>query len=168
MRCERKFGNVLLWLVALALILASGCIDPKDRRPGLRLTGDVVEEAIDDWTFSAAYPEIYLETKTWYWMPHSVTTVCAGVGDKLYVPSLYYEGGEWPDKYWNANAASDPRVRLQIGEKLYLRKAVVVDDSIELKTALTALSAKYPFWSKLLQKPVSERPDMAIIRMDPR
>ena len=167
MRCGMKLGNLLLLLGALSLVLASGCLDPKDRRPGLRLSGDVVEQAISDWSFSDAFPEIYLETKTWYLVPHSVTTVCAGIGDKLYVPSLYYAGGEWPDKYWNANADSDPRVRLEIGEKIYLREAVVVEDTEEFEAALAALSVKYPFWRDLLSKPESERPDMAIIRMDP-
>jgi hypothetical protein len=41
--------------------------------------------------------------------------VYAAVGDKLYVPTLYYQGGEWPDKVWNANVEDDPHVRLQIG-----------------------------------------------------
>ncbi len=159
-------GKLLLWPAALSLVFASGCLDPKDRRPGLRLSGDVVEEPISDWSFSDASPEIYLETKTWYGVPHSVTTVCAGIGEKLYVPSLYYEGGEWPAKYWNSNAASDPRVRLEIAGKIYPREAVLVEDPIELKAALAAFAAKYPFWQDLLSKPESERPDMAIIRLD--
>jgi hypothetical protein len=162
-----KLSSPLAWLAALLLVFASGCLDPKDRRPGLRLDGDVVEETISDWSFSDAFPEIYLETKTWYGVPHSVTTVCAGIDEKLYVPSLYYEGGEWPDKYWNANADSDPRVRLEIGGKIYPREAVVVTDPDEFEAALAALAVKYPFWQDLLSKPESERPDMAIIRMDP-
>ena len=31
-----------------------------------------------------------------------------------------------------------------------------------------ALAAKYPFWQELLSKPESQRPDMALVRMDPR
>jgi len=155
-------------LIILLVAFASGCLDPKDRRPGLGLSGELVDEPINDWSFSDQYPLIYLETQTWYLIPHSVTTVCAGLGEKLYVPSIYYEGGEWPDKYWNSNVSSDPRVRLKMGDKIYERKAVVVEDPVEFQTALRALAAKYPFWQEVLAKPESERPDMAIVRMDPR
>ena len=155
-------------LAALLVAFATGCMDPKDRRPGLRLRGEVVSEAIDDWSFSDEHQEIFLETQTWYRVPHSVTTVCAGVGEKLYVPTVYFDGGEWPDKFWNSNVDSDPSVRLEIGEKIYLRDAVVVEDPAEVQLALQALAAKYPFWKEQLSKPQSERPDMAMVRMDPR
>jgi hypothetical protein len=158
----------LLGLVTLLVLTATGCLDPKDRRPGLGLSGEVVSDAISDWSFSDDHPEIFLETKTWYMIPHSVTTVCAAVGDKLYVPTLYYQGGEWPDKVWNANVEADPRVRLQIGDKIYEREARVVEDPAEIQIALDALAAKYPFWREQLSKPESERPDMAMVRMDPR
>jgi hypothetical protein len=155
-------------LVALLVVVSTGCMDPEDRRPGLRLSGELVNEAINDWSFSDAYQEIYLETQTWYMIPHSVTTVCAGVGEKLYVPTIYFEGGEWPDKFWNSNVNSDPRVRLEMGGKIYEREAVVVDDPTEIQVALRALAAKYPFWQEQLSKPENERPDMAMVRMDPR
>ena len=155
-------------LVALLVVVATGCMDPKDRRPGLRLSGELVNEAINDWSFSDEYQEIYLETQTWYMIPHSVTTVCAGVGEKLYVPTIYVEGGEWPDKAWNSNVDSDPRVRLEMGGKIYEREAVVVEDPVEFQTALQALAAKYPLWKEMLAKPESERPDMSVVRMDPR
>lgn len=155
------------WLAVVLVVSASGCVDPKDRRPGFFLTGEEVTEAIDDWSFSDEFQEIYLETKTWYFVPHSVTTVCAAIGEKLYVPSAYYRGGEWPNKFWNSNVASDPRVRLEIGGKIYAREAVVVDDPVEFRAALQALAAKYPIWQSVVSKPESERFDMAIVRMDP-
>jgi hypothetical protein len=158
--------------VGLAVLLlayaSSGCMDPKDRRPGLALSGEVASEPINDWSFSDEHQQIYLETQTWYLIPHSVTVVCAGLGEKLYVPSIYYGGGEWPDKYWNSNVSSDPRVRLEMNGKIYERKAVVVEDPMEFQAALQALAAKYPFWQEMLAKPESERPDMSVVRMDPR
>lgn len=157
-----------LGLVVLIALLSTGCLDPKDRRPGLALRGEVVDEAIDDWSFSDGFQEIHLETATWYFVPHSVTTVCAGIGDKLYVPSIYYAGGRWPNKYWNRNVESDPNVRLEMGDKIYERRAVVVEDPQEFQAGLQALAAKYPFWQDLLSKPESDRPDMALVRMDPR
>lgn len=163
--------NIRIIPIAFAVLLialAAGCINPKDRRPGLRLSGEVVSEPISDWSFANEYPLIHLETNTWYLIPHSVTTVSAGLGGKLYVPSIYYAGGEWPDKYWNSNAASDPRVRLEMGDKIYEREAVLVEDPEERQAAVRALVAKYPLWSEMQAKPESERPDFAIIRMDPR
>jgi hypothetical protein len=156
--------GLAIWL----LLSATGCIDPKDRRPGLFLRGEVVADAVDDWSFSDPFSEVYLETATWYVVPHSVTTVCAGIGNKLYVPSLYYAGGQWPNKYWNNNVVSNPNVRIEIGGKLYERKAVAVEDPEEFQAAMQALAAKYPFWSEMLEKPESERPDMAMVRLDPR
>jgi hypothetical protein len=163
-----KLRTFQVGLAALLVVYISGCMDPKDRRPGLGLSGEVVNEPINDWSFSDEYQQIYLETQTWYLIPHSVTVVCAGLGEKLYVPSIYYEGGEWPDKYWNSNVSSDPRVRLEMGGKIYEREAAVVEDPVEFQTALQALAAKYPFWQEMLAKPESERPDMSVVRMDPR
>jgi len=163
---KNRIGR-LAFVLSIATLMV-GCLDPKDRRPGLLLRGEVVEAAVDDWTFSDEFREIYLETATWYFVPHSVTTVCAGIGDRLYVPSLYYAGGQWPNKVWNDNVVADPNVRLEMGEKIYERRAVVVEDPQEFQAALQALAAKYPFWREMLSKSESDRPDMAIVRMDPR
>jgi hypothetical protein len=159
---------IQIGLGLLLLGIWTGCVDPVDRRPGLRLSGEIASEAITDWSFSDEFQEIYLETQTWYMIPHSVTTVCAALGDKLYVPTIYFEGGKWPDKYWNSNVDSEPFVRLEMGDKIYPLKASVIEDPREVQVALQALAAKYPFWRDLLSKPESERPDMALLRMDPR
>jgi hypothetical protein len=163
-----KYRAFQVGLAALLVVFAFGCMDPKDRRPGLSLSGEVVNDPINDWSFADEIQQIYLETQTWYLIPHSVTTVCAGLGEKLYVPSIYYGGGQWPDKYWNSNVSSDPQVRLEMDGKIYEREAVVVEDPAEFQTALQALAAKYPFWQEVLAKPESERPDMSLVRMDPR
>lgn len=162
-----KKRTLAVVLVCLVTLIVAGCVDPKDRRPGLRLSGESVTASVTDWSFSESFEEIQLETKTWYLVPHSVTTVCASIGDKLYVPSVYFEGGEWPDKHWNRNVESDARVRLRIGGKLYERNAVVIEDPEEVNAAVSALAAKYPFWRDQLAKPKAERFDRAIIRMDP-
>jgi hypothetical protein len=163
-----KNQRSLIWLVVLMVACASGCWNPKDRRPGLFLRGSVVEEPVADWSFSDEFQEIYLETRTWYLVRHSVTTVCAHVGTNLYIPSLYYAGGEWPNKFWNSNVESDPRIRLGIGGKIYRGEARVVKDPAESRAAIQALAAKYPFWRDLVSKPASEQPDMAMVRVDSR
>ena len=151
-----------------ALCLALGCA-PHDERPGLWLPGELATEPVDDWSFTDGAKEIFVETHTWYGIPHSVTTVCAAEGGVLWVPSVYFEGGEFPDaRFWNRNVVRDPRVRLGIDGRLYERRAVLVTDPAERERALAALARKYPFWSELAAKPEAERPKVYFLRMDPR
>lgn len=155
--------------VALAFALAlTGCIDPKERRPGLWLSGEVETAPVTDWSFTGDQPEIFLETRTWYGLRHSVTVVCAAHNGALYVPSLYYGGGEFPEKrHWHRNVARDPRVRLEIDGRLYERRAVLVTDPAEWNAVLAAFGQKFPFWKELTEKPEAERPKLIFMRMDP-
>jgi hypothetical protein len=163
---RRGIRSVALWLCA---VLWLGACGPQDRRPGLWLSGETVEAPVTDWSFTDAVPEIFLETRTWYGVPHSVTVVCVGQGDRLYVPSVYRERGEFPsERYWNRNVVRDPRVRLQIGDSIYERKAVLVTDDAEWQSVLDAFARKSPFWKELAAQPESERPKLHFLRMDPR
>ena len=160
-------------LLPVAAALAAGAAlvvacSPHDRRPGTWLSGELVEEPVGDWSFTDDVQEIFVETRTWYGIPHSVTTVCASDGASLYVPSVYFEGGEFPDaRFWNRNVVRDPRVRLQIDGRLYEAQAVVVESAAEREAALAAFARKYPFWQELAAKPESERPKVYFFRMDP-
>ena len=155
--------------VALACVLVvSGCVDPVDRRPGLWLSGEVETAPVTDWSFTEGQREIFLETRTWYGIRHSVTVVCAVHNGALYVPSIYYDGGEYPDaRHWHRNVARDPRVRLEIGDRLYERRAVLVTDPAEWSAVLAAFAQKMPFWRELADKPEAERPKLIFMRMDP-
>ncbi len=51
----------------------AGCIDPADQRPGLRLSGGVIEEFPAGWSFTDEYREIAIEVSTPYLLPHPVT-----------------------------------------------------------------------------------------------
>jgi hypothetical protein len=154
---------------ALLVLIVLGCVPPKDRRPGLRLSGEVVSEPVADWSFSESVQEIFVETRTWYRIPHSVTTVCAVHGGSLYVPSLYRARGDFPqEKFWNRNIARDPRVRLKIGDKIYLGNAVLVTDALEAQQLSDAFARKYANWREMLAAPQSERPKIYYIRMEPR
>ena len=167
------FSLLRLGLLPVAAALVAGAAlvvacSPHDRRPGTWLSGELVEEPVGDWSFTDEVQEIFVETRTWYGIPHSVTTVCAADGASLYVPSVYFEEGEFPDaRFWNRNVVRDPRVRLQIGERLYEAQAVLVEGAAERQTALAAFARKYPFWQELAAKPESERPRVYFFRMDP-
>ena len=154
-------------LLVLTLLVV-GC-EPHDRRPGLWLSGEVVKGPVSDWSFTDPINEIFVETRTWYGIPHSVTVTCVGIGDELYVPSVYRGRGEFPsERHWNRNVVRDPRVRLKIDGKIYERKAVLVTDPAEWQAVLDAFVRKSPFWKDLASKPESERPKLYYLRMDPR
>jgi hypothetical protein len=153
----------------LAALLALAACEPRDRRPGQWLRGERVDGPVTDWSFSDSVPEIFVETRTWYGVPHSVTTVCAALGSELYVPSLYPEGEGFPDgKFWTRNVARDPRVRLGIAGSIYEREAVLVEDPAEYERALDAFARKYPFWRDLARTPADERPNLVLLRMQAR
>ena len=85
------------------------------------------------------------------------------------MPSVYFEGGEFPDaRFWNRNVVRDPRVRLKIGERIYERQAVLVEDPVEWNAVLEAFGRKSPFWKDLAGKPESERPKIIFLQMTPR
>src|SRR5437867_12054495 len=59
--------GALLACVAVALVtLRIVGLDPKDRRPGLWLTGDLVTTPVTDWSFTDKYPTIFVQTRSWY------------------------------------------------------------------------------------------------------
>ncbi len=152
----------------LSLILLASC-EPQDRRPGFWLSGELVETPVTDWSFTDEISEIFVETRPGYGIPHSVTTVCVAHNGTLYVPSVYFEGGEFPDaRIWNRNVVRDPRVRLKIGERIFEREAVLVEDPAEWNEVLDAFARKSSFWKDLAEKPESDRPKIIFFRMDRR
>ncbi len=120
------------------LVWTSACIEPVDRRPGTWLSGEIATQAVDDWSFTDAHREILIETRTLYWIPHSVTIVCAAKDGKLYV------GARNPDgKRWVANVDRDPEVRLKIGDRVYEQRLVPVESADVREAVLSTYSAKY-------------------------
>ncbi len=159
-------GLLRISAIGLLLLFAAGC-EPKERRPGLWLSGEVVQ-APDDWSFVADYPEIFVETHPWYGIPFSVTTVIGTRNGKLYVPSIYDGEKAFPgNKYWNSVIADNPDVRLKIGDRLYEMRATWVRDLAEYREGALALADKYDSWARWVQDEDSA-PTFVIIRMDPR
>lgn len=143
----------------LLLALAIGCVDPKDRRPGLRLSGEVVTEAVEDWSFTDPHGEIFVETRTWYGIPHSVTIVCASLDGRLYI------GARRPrEKRWVAYVARDPNVRLEIADRIYDGRLERVEDPGEYEAVYRAFARKYGRGIA----PPSERPERWYFRVLPR
>ena len=139
-------GSVLVVGLVLAIVVLRVVgLDPKERRPGLWLSGDVVSAPVTDWSFTDKYPTISVETRTWYGIPHSVTASCVSHDGRLYLTSVYREGAQFPgDKFWNRNIVRDPHVRLKIGDQLYDRSLSVVTDAAERQAVLQTKQKKYP------------------------
>jgi hypothetical protein len=164
--------KVLLGFFCVAVAVGVGAawfgVDPKDRRPGLWLSGKEVAQLPADWSFTEAHPEVWLETRPWYGIPHSVTTVVAAGDGVLYVPSIYSQPGPFPGtKYWNRIVAANPEVRLKVGDELYPMRIDPIMDPAEYGRAFAALASKYPFWEEALENP-RKRPPMALLRLQPR
>jgi hypothetical protein len=125
-------------LAVSALLCLASCIDPADRRPGLRLSGEVVEEGASDWSFTDAHREIAIETSSPWLLPHSVTIFCAAKDGRFFVAARNPDGKRWVD-----NVDRDPDVRLEIGGRVYEQRLVALKDPRDIATAQDAFTAKY-------------------------
>ena len=134
-----KFARVAASVVAAVLMIACSVM-PNNERPGLRLPGEVVPSPVDDWSFTEDSEEIFIETATWYGIPHSVTAWCLTVGDDLYVSADYAD-----EKRWVANVARNPNVRLWIKGKVYEQKLVPVTDPTLIAAIDSGWARKYEY-----------------------
>ncbi len=106
-------------------------------RPGLWLKGEVVTTPVTDWSFVEKVPHpgrslntVLVETRTPYFIPHSVRTMPTVRNGELFIRSHQDRMDvQFPhDKSWTSNVARDPRVRIKIGDKLYEATMVLVAD----------------------------------------
>lgn len=114
----------------------------RSARPGLWLTGEVVQEPVTNWDWVNQFDDTFgenatsLETRTWYGIPHSVRVLLVPQGDRLYLQSsaqTFRLNKEFPyGKAWWRNVERDPRVRLKIGGKLYEMTVVLIQDRAEV------------------------------------
>ena len=109
-------------------------------RPGLWLKGEVVTTPVTDWSFIEQVPHpgrslntVLVETRTPYFIPHSVRTMPTVRNGELFIRS-HQDRMDVPfphDKSWTSNVARDPRVRIKIGDKLYEATMILVADRAE-------------------------------------
>ena len=138
-------GLIVVCVVLLVVVLSVTGLEPRQRTPGLWLKGNVVTTPVTDWSFTDQVDTVEVQTRTWYLVPHSVTTYCVALNGRLYLDSFYRAGAEYPHgRSWNENVARDPHVRLKIGNNLY-DVTLAHDTDAALKTAVLQLVAKkYP------------------------
>jgi hypothetical protein len=126
---------------SIAIALTVGCsVDPSDERPGLGLSGEVHRGPVEDWSFTSDALEVFIETATPYWIPHSVTAWVVMVGDDLYVAA-----DDADKKRWVTNVARDPNVRLKIEGKVYEQKLVPITDEETIASIDGGFERKYEY-----------------------
>jgi hypothetical protein len=136
-------GGIVVLLILVLVILRITGFPPNERRAGLWLPGHVVA-APADWSFTDQYPEVQVQTNTWYGIPHSVTIYCATYNSTLYIGSLVAKGAPPFGRQWNKNVIRDAHIRLKIGDNVYDLKATSVTDQAETDAVAQNERKKYP------------------------
>ena len=130
--------RILVPSLGIAACLFLACVDPADSRPGIWLSGEPVASPVTDWSFTDEHPEIFIQVSTPYWIPHSVTIVCATLDGALIV------GARAPDtKRWPSYIESNAEVRLKIGDRIYHQRLELVEDPQTVNAIVRAYAAKY-------------------------
>ena len=145
MRITLVVVGILVLLYVAAIYFP---IDPEERRAGTRLSGNIADDQDTDWAFVEGRTRAWVETRTRYLIPHSITVSAWADDDTLYVGCRDCDTKTWP-----RNVARDDRVRVKIGDTLYERRAVRITDDAERQAVLG---------------PAAGRPGYAVFRMDPR
>ena len=139
---------VVIVLIVSVITLRIFGYAPQDQSPGLWLSGELVNQTMSDWSFSDQVDEIFVQTRTPYLIPHSVTTYCVTYNEQFYLFSAYYGGGNFPDaRRWNQNVVRDPRVRLKIGDQLFDQTLIYVENESIRRPVHQAFADKYPQWT---------------------
>ena len=137
------FGFLLVVLISLRTL----GYEPQDTNPGLWISGKTVSKPVIDWSFTNEIDEIFVETRTPYLLPHSITTYCGVYEGRFYLFSAYYGGGEFPNaRRWNQNVMRDPRVRLKIGEEIFEQNLSLVRNELTKVPIHQVFVDKYSNW----------------------
>jgi hypothetical protein len=125
------------FVFAAAALMTIAC-QPRDESPGLWLSGERAEARVTDWAFTNETEEIFIETRPWYFLPHSTTIWCVELDGQLYIGS-YAEG----KKAWERNVKRDPRARLSIAGRLYDVTVTPIRDPDRAHALDAAYARKY-------------------------
>ncbi len=147
----RIVGAILVCLVLVLVALRITGLNPtgdtpgRGNYPGLWLSGNVVTTPVTDWSFANEYKTDKLQTRTWYMIPHSVTTGHIVYNGQLYITSFFPAGMPFPQgKSWVKNVMRDPHVRLKFGDNLYDCVLSPVDDPNEKAAVLGSRANQNP------------------------
>ena len=147
-------GSIIACLVVLLVILRFTGFEPEDcynssarwtcNVSGLWLRGTLVTLPVTDWSFTDPYPHVKIQARTWYLLPHSVTTNFLIYNGQLYIQSTNVGGAKPNDRFWHKLVARDPHVRLKIGNQLFDRTLLLITDPAEIAGVIQAKANRYP------------------------
>jgi hypothetical protein len=144
-------GAILVCLLLALVVLRFTGFDPigntpgRGNYPGLWLSGTVVNAPVTDWSFVSQFKTDKLQTRTWYMIPHSVTTGYILHNGQLYITSMFGKGVPFPEgKSWVKNVMRDPHVRLKFGDNLYDCTLSPVTDPDERAAVLAPRAKQNP------------------------
>jgi hypothetical protein len=182
--------RILLFVVAtLGVVLITAAFAqqlPFARRQGVflyglpdvryQLPGHLVTTPVTDWSFSDRFPTVRIQTRTWGFIPYSVSIFFAHHDDQLYLYSSYAPPAPGQEdlrdqfpraRAWNRNLVRDPHGRLQIGDQIFNVRASVVTDPKEIDIAKEAFFIKYPQLRAGQAQPEARRIHMHFFRVVP-
>lgn len=144
-------GAILVCFVLLLVVLRITGFNPIGNKPGpgnypgLWLSGKVVPTPVTDWSFATQYRWDKVQTRTWYQIPHSVTTGFIVHNGQLYITSTFAAGMPFPQgKSWVTNVMRDPHVRVKFGQNLYDCVLSLVTDPDERAAVLGPRARRNP------------------------
>jgi hypothetical protein len=131
--------------------------------PGPGLTGPVVQEPVQDWSFIDAVAVVQLESRPE--APYSNNIWVTRVGDGIYI----FAAGE--ETAWVGYIGRDSDVRLGVEDRIYERRAVKVEKLEAKRLFLTRMRAKYEgelgfdleFWQRAW-----DTGEFVLFRLEPR
>ena len=127
-------------ILCFAFLIGMGlsACQPEDESPGLWLSGNENSSRVSDWRFTDDIQEILIETRTWYFLPHSTTIWCVQFEGNLYLGSY---GSEL--KFWEKNIERNPQARLSINGDLYRVNVLRIQDLASNQQISEVYSRKY-------------------------
>ena len=128
---------LVLALAGTAFLALVGC-EPGDRRAGAWLSGEQINTPVTDWAVTNAFQDCFIETATWYAIPHSVKLWCAEHAGDVYVGS-YGEGS----RTWEKHVVRNGDGALRVDGKIYGGRFELVKDPKLTEGIVQSYTEKY-------------------------
>lgn len=145
------FGIATLCIGATAVWM-SAC--PCERLPGVYLSGERIEQPVENWAFANQVPLCQIQTNTGL-IPHALNLNCAAdTNGDLYLSCAQCEG-----KRWSTAALQNPDAYIRLDGKVYPISLRKLDDSSELDNAWRSRAIKLASLRGITSNEIPERPD---------
>ena len=116
---------------------------------GFGLSGELVTTPVSDWRFASRAFGVKVQVTPWWRIPYTINTAIAASfdGKRIYLVSDYFAPapgeedlrGRFPDaRNWNRHILRDPRIRVQIGDRIFEFLAYPLTDPEEIESARAA------------------------------